>query len=67
MNMRDELRKLAEGWRSQHGDYPESKLDCAYELEAILYKHSDMVLERYFTDLDGRMHVEPPEVNPSSK
>lgn len=32
------LRILAQGWRMQNGDYPESKDDCADELLAVIEK-----------------------------
>ena len=32
----DEAARLVAEWRSENGDYPESKQDCADELSAIL-------------------------------
>lgn len=32
----NELTRLADKWRSENGDYPESKRDCADELEAAV-------------------------------
>lgn len=38
----DELMRLAAKWRSENGDYPESKRDCADELERALAQRAPL-------------------------
>lgn len=38
--LREELKAQVAEWRTQDGDYPESKADCADEVCAILAAHS---------------------------
>lgn len=61
----DELMRLAAKWRAENGDYPESKRDCADELERALAQRAPLhgaVAEGWrFEASDDRVYVTTPE------